>query len=815
MSPRLARAAFLRDSGGFSRILRTYPNFHAGGPAMNPLSDTLNLGNTVPRQDDGAPLNGDTLNVGATLPAQIRNNGAATQVPPLDDLENQQTIRMPGAGSLVFNRYRLQRVLGRGGMGVVWLGVDTKLERAVALKFLPDAIGADPAALRELKDETRRGLELAHPNIVRIYDFVDDDEAAAISMEFVDGKSLSEQRLAKPHRVFSIDDISRWVGQMCDALDYAHLQKRIVHRDLKPANLMLNSESEIKITDFGIARSVSDTMSRVSRAQHGTSGTLLYMSPQQAMGDRPHPTDDIYALGATLYELLTGKPPFYSGDVSMQITTKTAPSLKVRREELETGATDDIPKVWEDAIASCLEKEPGKRPQTAGEFARRLGLALRCETQAAPVKTKAGGLKQIEMTSKTEALPKKKSPMVAIVVGSVAALLLLAGLGVGGVWWWTHRPGSWAVQTEPAGAQITLEGHTLTAPATLSDLQPGTYKASVAMEGYEPAQVEFHLAAGQRVEAGLVKLQRSTGSLMLTSEPAGSQYEVRSADDKGQKFTGVTPDTIQLPIGKYSVTMKRDGESKIGEQEIQRNVKSLQTFAFAKPPPPEPPAPVVASTPPPAPAAAATADAPPAASVNPPSPADTPPAPIPVVAANAGSTASAQPSAQTLAAAALASQPAPPSPVISAPAGGGTSGPNMAAVIAAQSASVNPPEAGYWKLSEIFANSEYSGYSESGRGYLVYKAQQALDESADGVPGKGTYKAIQKFQSEHGLAANGQLDSATLAAMNLNGQPDKSDWGSGSRRSSRESSDEDKTAARKFIERNILGGRDLKNIFRR
>jgi serine/threonine protein kinase len=278
-----------------------------GPPAMNPLDDTLNIGPTLPRQVPSTEK----------VPADAGSSILET------DLDLQQTVRMPGAGTLTFGRYRLQRVLGRGGMGVVWLAVDTKLERAVALKFLPDAVGLDPMALKELKEETRRGLDLAHPNIVRIYDFVDDDEgAAAISMEFVDGKSLSERRISLPHHIFTVDQIGPWVGQMCDALDYAHLQKRIVHRDLKPANLMVNSDSQVKITDFGISCSLSDTMSRLSRMQQhtGTSGTLLYMSPQQAMGDLPRPTDDIYAVGATLFELLTGKPPFYRGDITTQIT---------------------------------------------------------------------------------------------------------------------------------------------------------------------------------------------------------------------------------------------------------------------------------------------------------------------------------------------------------------------------------------------------------------------------------------------------------------------------------------------------------------
>lgn len=131
---------------------------------------------------------------------------------------------------------------------------------------------------------------------------------------------------------------------------------------------------------------------------------------------------------------------------------------------------------------------------------------------------------------------------------------------------------------------------------------------------------------------------------------------------------------------------------------------------------------------------------------------------------------------------------------------------------------MTPPSAGYWTLDEIFANSEYSGYSNSGRKYLVYKAQQAMNESADGVPGKGTYRAIQKYQTEHTLQPTGQLDSATLAAMSLNGQPDRADWG-GSRRSSDDDDertpDSEKTKFRKYIERNVLGGRDLRDVFRR
>lgn len=292
-----------------------------------------------------------------------------------EDFDHTIKVRTPAAGAVYFNRYRLSRVLGRGGMGVVWLADDLKLERPVALKFLPSLIGLDPTAVKELKTETRRGLELSHPNIVRIYDFVDDEDEAAISMEFVDGKTLSELRATTDHGVFTTEQVAKWLPGVCEALDYAHFQRKVVHRDLKPSNIMaMSMDDTAKIADFGIARSISDTMQRLSISQLGVSGTLPYMSPQQAMGERPAPTDDVYSLGATIYELLSGKPPFYRGDIPSQLTSKIPSTMGERREELEIKASDRIPKEWEAVIAACLHKDPSLRPPSAGKLLELLGL---------------------------------------------------------------------------------------------------------------------------------------------------------------------------------------------------------------------------------------------------------------------------------------------------------------------------------------------------------------------------------------------------------------------------------------------------------
>jgi serine/threonine protein kinase len=174
------------------------------------------------------------------------------------------TVRDLTAGQKLFNRYTLKKTLGRGGMGIVWLARDEELERDVALKFLPDLIVHDRAVLGDLKRETRRSLELTHKNIVRIYDFVHDEVSGCISMEYVDGDTLSNLRADKPHKVFETSELKDWVSELCDALDYAHNHARIVHRDLKPSNLMVNQRGDLKVADFGIARSLSDSMSMLT-----------------------------------------------------------------------------------------------------------------------------------------------------------------------------------------------------------------------------------------------------------------------------------------------------------------------------------------------------------------------------------------------------------------------------------------------------------------------------------------------------------------------------------------------------------------------
>ena len=336
-------------------------------------------------------------------------------------------------------RFVLVQPLGRGGMGEVWLAQDERLGEPVALKFLPPEVRADPAALDDLRRETARSHRLTHPNIVRIHDLHEEPGGLAfIAMEYVDGPTLAGLRLEQPGRVLSWEFLCPLVQQLCAALDYAHGEK-VIHRDLKPANVMVDSKGRLKLADFGIAATVSDSVSRVS-GRLGTSGTLPYMSPQQLAGKHPQTADDIYALGATLYELLTSKPPFYTGDITHQVLRETPEPLPERLAALEIN--NEVPPDVAAIVMACLAKETAQRPQSARAVAEWVGLEVVSKPSieslagtvfsSVPAREASPGASDLPA-----AAPAAVSRSKAVWAGSVA-FILLALLAAGG-WRWTTR----------------------------------------------------------------------------------------------------------------------------------------------------------------------------------------------------------------------------------------------------------------------------------------------------------------------------------------------------------------------------------------
>ncbi len=281
------------------------------------------------------------------------------------------------AGQVVFNRrYELRERLGSGGMGVVWLAFDQNEKAEVALKFLPTILVHQDKEMDRLREEVRAGKELRHPLIVATYGMEMDGSLAAIVLEYVSGQTLKQKLETHAQGFFEPAEIEPWLRDIVSALTYLHEDKKRLHRDLKPANIIIDAEGRARLMDFGISQRLKDTMGRHSQTgqAHGTSNTLAYASPESlGLRHRPAVSDDIYSLGATLYELFTGTPPFYQGGpevLALHIKTETAPSIAQRRADLvEDGMNNTpglpVPGAWQQAIAICLAKDRAQRPASA------------------------------------------------------------------------------------------------------------------------------------------------------------------------------------------------------------------------------------------------------------------------------------------------------------------------------------------------------------------------------------------------------------------------------------------------------------------
>lgn len=262
--------------------------------------------------------------------------------------------------------YVLKRLLGKGEFTEVWLAQDVMASREVALKFVPRLLLPDNAVLDRIREEAHRSGRLIHPHIIAIRDFVHSDDTAAVVMEYVDGWSLAALKVDKPQRRYRVEEIEWWIRQLCVALEYAHHEFGFVHRDLKPSNLLVNAHEELKVADFGIAHCIQRESARLGLPPAANLGTAFH-SPQQISGEAPSIQDDMYSLGATIFDLLTGTPPFYEGDIAEQIASLKPPTMAERLRAL--GAKGNrISPAWEQAVAACLAKNPAERPKSVSEF---------------------------------------------------------------------------------------------------------------------------------------------------------------------------------------------------------------------------------------------------------------------------------------------------------------------------------------------------------------------------------------------------------------------------------------------------------------
>jgi len=254
-------------------------------------------------------------------------------------------------GYKVGGRYEIVREISRGGMAIIYEAQDRTLDQKIALKILPPELSKSSKAVENLKQEARITMGLNHPNIVKLYNFIDEPDLKYLVMEFVDGPTLEE--ILDDRGRIDIKETFKWLEGICEGLQYAH-EKGILHRDIKPSNVMIHKMEAVKITDFGIARKMRNQIHKLTQALR--MGTPPYMSPEQLMGEYMDLRSDLYSLGILVYECFNGVPPFTEGSIETQIMLKKPPQLL------------NVPDHINKAVMRAISKHPENRWDSAMAF---------------------------------------------------------------------------------------------------------------------------------------------------------------------------------------------------------------------------------------------------------------------------------------------------------------------------------------------------------------------------------------------------------------------------------------------------------------
>ncbi|UXR72419.1 Stk1 family PASTA domain-containing Ser/Thr kinase [Staphylococcus sp. IVB6240] len=292
-------------------------------------------------------------------------------------------------GRMIDERYEIQEILGGGGMSKVYRAVDTILDRKVAIKMIQIPASERQKTIDRFEREVQNTTQLSHPNIVGVLDVGEEDDCFYFVMEYIDGMTLSEY--IKSHGPIAPKQAIDFVEQILQGIQHAH-EQGIVHRDIKPQNIMIDPQNTLKIVDFGIAKALSETT--MTQTNH-VIGTVQYLSPEQAKGEKTGERSDIYSIGIVLYEMLTGEPPF-SGETAVGIAIKQIqePVPNITEQQSE------IPQALSNVILRATEKEPANRYVTVSEMAHDVATVLEPNRSNEPV------YKADEAITKTVALDK-------------------------------------------------------------------------------------------------------------------------------------------------------------------------------------------------------------------------------------------------------------------------------------------------------------------------------------------------------------------------------------------------------------------------